>query len=120
MHQSTDAIETLVDRILAEGPIGVAVAAKLYGTFRDGRPTHPSTPTRHHLRGVTLPDGTVVRLEAVRIAGRLMTSRAAIIRFLAAQQVTTDPTPPTTARSPAACKRAAAVAAAELDSLGIA
>jgi hypothetical protein len=73
-----DEVVSLVDRILSEGPIGMSAAAKLYGTFRNGRPTHPSTPIRHHLRGVTLSDGRVVRLDAVRISGRLMTSRAAV------------------------------------------
>lgn len=117
--QPGEHIEELVDRILTEGPIGMAGAARLYGTYRGGRPTHPSTPTRHHLRGVTLPDGSVIRLEAVRIAGRLMTSRPAIVRFLTAQQIIPDSSPSTTPRSPTACSRAAAAAAKQLDELGI-
>ena len=83
--EQVDATEW-VGRILTEGPLGMSAAARLLGTFRDGKPTHPSTLVRWHHRGVTLPDGRTVRLEAVRINGRLVTSRAAVIRFVAAQQ----------------------------------
>ncbi|MDB5314017.1 MAG: hypothetical protein JWO38_8219 [Gemmataceae bacterium] len=113
-----DQISALVERLLAEGPIGMSAAARLYGTYRDGRPTHPSTPTRHHMQGVTLPDGTLVRLEAVRISGRLMTSRAAVARFIAAQQSWAAPQVVRAARTPAARSRAADAAAAELDAAG--
>ncbi len=111
-------ITTLVDRILSEGPIGMSAAAKIYGTFRAGRPTHASTPTRHHLYGITLPDGTVLRLEAIRIAGRLMTSRAAVTRFVAVQQ--SDAPPASRAQStPSVRRREATIAATQLDALGI-
>jgi hypothetical protein len=111
-------VESIVERILTEGPIGMSAAARLYGSFRGGRPTHPTTPTRHHLHGVILPDGQVVRLEAVRIAGRLMTSRAAVARFIAAQQIEQPPaTPPT--RSPSARRRASEAAAEHLARAGI-
>lgn len=75
-----------VNRILSEGALGMSAAARLLGTFRDGRPTHPSTVARWHRDGVTLADGRVIRLEAIRLNGRLVTSRAAIVRFVAAQQ----------------------------------
>lgn len=75
-----------VDRILSEGALGMSAAARLLGTFREGRPTHPSTVARWHRDGVTLADGRVIRLEAIRVNGRLVTSRGAIVRFIAAQQ----------------------------------
>ena len=55
---------------------------------------------------VVLPDGRTVRLEHVRIGGRLMTSRAAVLRYIAAQQPAPDPTPADPpARSPAERRR---------------
>ena len=113
-------IESLVERILSEGPLGMSAIAKIYGSFRDGCPTHPSTPTRHHLRGVTLPDGTIIRLEAVRISGRLMSSRAAVARFISQQQQEFPPSvPPTPVHSPASRNRTAEAASKELDNLGL-
>lgn len=55
------------------------------------RPTHPSTVARWATRGVPGPDGSWIRLEAIRVHGRLMTSRPALVRFIAVLQV---PVPP--------------------------
>lgn len=77
----------LIERILAEGAIGCAEAARVFATVRNGRPCHPSTVNRYCLKGVPLPDGSIVKLEHFRAAKRLLTSRAALVRFLAAQQV---------------------------------
>jgi hypothetical protein len=117
--QTDTKLDEIVDRLLSEGLIGMSAAARLYGTFRGGRPTHSCTPTRHHLHGVRLPDGTVVRLEAIRIAGRLMTSRAAIARFFLAQQPSVPPGKSGSARSPATRHRAAELAAKHLAAAGI-
>lgn len=117
---NTTEIIALVETILDEGPIGMTAAARLYGSFRNGRPTHPSTPTRHHLHGVRLPCGLIVRLEAVRMGGRLMTSKAAVARFIAAQQAETGKERAEVGPlTPSARNRAATVASQELDSMGI-
>lgn len=115
---ATEPVQDLIDRILSEGPVGMAAAARLYGTFRQDRPTHPSTPTRHALQGVRLPDGRVVRLETVRIAGRLVTSRAAVIRFLVAQQPPTPDAPPKLAQSTSGRARRATAARKKLEKAG--
>lgn len=108
----------LVERIVSEGPIGLAAAAKLYGVYRGDRPTAPSTPYRHHTKGVPLADGTIVKLEAIRISGRVMTSRAAVLRFFAAQNSATNPQP--VKNVPRRERQAAADAAEkELDALGV-
>ncbi len=86
----TDSVSERIDRILTETPIGLSAAARLFGTFRGGQPTSPATLFRWCIQGVKLPDGRRVRLEHIRIGTRLMTSRAACIRFLEAQQ--SDPT----------------------------
>jgi hypothetical protein len=57
-----------LDKLIAEGLIGMAEVGRLLGTFRGGRPCHPSTPTRWCLEGVKLPDGRRLRLEHVRIS----------------------------------------------------
>ncbi len=111
-----DSVTQLVEQIIEEGPIGMSQAARCYGTYRQGRPTAASTLTRHALHGVRLPDGRVVKLGAIRCAGRLMTSKSAIIRFLAAQnQQPTEDSPP--APTPARRQRAAAAASSELNAI---
>lgn len=99
----------LVERLTSEGLISMREAAKLYG-----RTTHKSTATRHAVRGVKLPDGTVIRLEAIRVSGSLVTSRAAVLRFFAAQNQTPEPaTPAAPAPTPKQRKTAAAAASKE-------
>lgn len=110
---------SLVEKILAEGPIGMQAAARLLGTFRAGSATHPSTIARW-CKGVRLPDGQLLRLEHIHTSGRICTSRPALIRFLAAQQGPQgEPNPQPVPRSPAARTRAHAKASAELDRLGV-
>lgn len=94
---------TRVEQLSAEGLIGMRAAARIYGESKDGKAPHSSTPTRHAINGVKLPDGRVIKLESLRIAGRLMTTRAAVLRFFAAQN--DDDTPPTTSPAPATPRR---------------
>ena len=82
----------MIRRVLREGPIGMTLAARLIGKFRDGKPTHVSTIGRWILHGVPR-DGGVLRLEGFRLNGRLVTSEAAIVRFIEAQQVEERPAP---------------------------
>jgi hypothetical protein len=114
-----DSVSEHINKIISEGAIGMAECARLLGSFRGGRPCHPSTPTRWCLSGVRLPDGRILRLEHYRTAGRLMTSRPALLRFLAAQQEPIDLPDPSAPRSPAERQRAAKRAEAELESLGV-
>ena len=100
-----------VDRILQEGAIGLAGAAKILGTIRVGKQVHPSTLSRWCLGGIHLPSGEVLRLEHIRVSGRICTSRAALIRFLERQN---EPSRDTPTRSPAERSRAADAAAVAL------
>ena len=113
----------LVTRLLEEGPIGMAVAARQVGVFRQGKPTHTSTLTRWIIDGVPAPDGGVVRLEGIRVNGRWMTSRPALIRFLACQQGdAASARPKATApaiRPPATRRRASEAAGRELEQGGV-
>jgi hypothetical protein len=98
----------LVERLTSEGLISMKDAAKLYG-----RATHKSTATRHAVKGVKLADGTVIRLEAIRVSGALVTSRAAVLRFFAAQNAPADATPAEPTPTPKQRNRAAAAASKE-------
>jgi hypothetical protein len=115
----TDFILAHVDRILSEGPIGASEAARLLGVFRGGRSTHPSTPVRWMLSGVQLADGRRLKLEHIRVANRLMTSRPALVRFLVAQQSPDAVLDAEPVRTPASRRRAAARAEEELARRGV-
>lgn len=111
-----------VERILDEVPIGICAAAKRLGTFRNGRPTHPSTVTRWVTRGIVLPDGRNLKLEAIKLNGRFVTSVAAVVRFVAAQQhdgPDGDGGPESGSRTPSRRRHAAAQAVEELRRLGV-
>jgi hypothetical protein len=102
-----------------ETPIPLAEAAKLIPPARQGKRTHLSTLLRWILRGSRNPEGEVVRLEAVRIGGRWMTSREALQRFaerLTARLDAPEPVPP---RTPTQRRRASERAARELGRIGI-
>jgi hypothetical protein len=72
-------------RILSETTLSLAQAAARLPSFRLGKPVNASTVWRWINDGVKLPDGTTVRLEAVRLAGRWLTSAEALARFADAQ-----------------------------------
>ena len=78
---------------------------------------NPATVFRWVTKGCRAADGTVVRLEAVRVGSRWLTSREALARFATALSTPAPAAP--APRPPAARRRAADRAAAELDRLGI-
>ncbi len=73
--------ETLADRLLSEGLLSVTAAAAA-----EGIGISPKTAIRWSLHGAH-----GVRLETIRVGGRRLTSRAAIRRFVAAQQYDAPP-----------------------------
>lgn len=115
---STVQSEDVIGRLINEGAIGMTQAAKLVGTFRDGRPTCSTTITRWCLKGVRLADDRIVKLESFRLNGRLCTSKAALIRFIQAQNKDSgaDPTE-ILAETPAQRNSKACAASRELDAL---
>lgn len=116
-HDTAPAID-LVEQILAEGPIGMSAVARLCGTYRAGRPTHPSTVTRWAIQGVRLEDGRILKLASIRLGTRLASSKPALIRFLAAQQPNAPDAVTEANRAPSARQKAADVAAEQLDKMG--
>jgi hypothetical protein len=109
--------------LLHETLIALAEAARLIPAFRGGGRTSPPTVYRWVTKGARAPDGRTVRLEAVRLGGRYLTSREALSRF--AEALT--PTPSTAAtepsrsapRTPVRRRREAERAARELERAGI-
>jgi hypothetical protein len=119
-HESEDA--NVID-LTQEAPLPLADACRLVPPARKGRKTHLSTLLRWISRGARSPSGECIRLEALRIGGRWMTSREALQRF--AERLTPLPpdfggaTPPSMPRTPTARQRASARAGKELERFGI-
>jgi hypothetical protein len=65
-----------------EQPLNLITAAKLIPPARNGEKTHLSTLLRWIIHGSKGPDGTIVRLEAMRLGSRWVTSREALMRFM--------------------------------------
>lgn len=102
-----------------ESTLSLAAAAKLVPPNRRGRPVTLSCVLRWVLDGVKTPDGRTVRLEAVRLGGRWLTSREALQRFAESQTPDLDRKAPPGPRSAAARKRRSERAARELERAGI-
>jgi hypothetical protein len=84
---------------------------------RRGTRTHPSTLIRFCTAGVKAPDGTQIRLRAVRLGHRWLTTDEWFAAFLSALTPADGPTT-VPVRSPAARTRAAAAAERELTARG--
>lgn len=85
-------------QVLAEIKAGdgltLAAAGRMLPGHRGNKNVDPSTVFRWIVKGIRTFDGSVVKLEAVRIGGRWLTSPAAIDRFSAALTSSTDSTEP--------------------------
>jgi hypothetical protein len=78
--------------LLSESLVGLAeLARRIRSPRRNGYLT-PQAIWRWVTKGVRLRDGRVVRLEALRLAGRFVTSSQALERFIAAQNESSFPT----------------------------
>jgi hypothetical protein len=103
-----------------ERTLSLAAAARLLPPGRRGRPVTLSCVLRWVLDGVKTPQG-IVRLEAVRLGGRWLTSVEALERFADRQTPKFDPDAVTapTPRTSAQCHRASERVERELNRLGI-
>ncbi len=86
---------------------------------RNGKHPTLSCVLRWILQGVKLPSGETVRLEAIRISGRWITSVEALQRFAERQTPVIADTKPTATRTPTARQRAVDRADRELAKAGI-
>lgn len=105
--------------LTAEKPIPLAEACKLVPPGRQGKRTHLSTLLRWIFAGARNPAGERVKLQAIRLGGRWMTSRESLQRFAEALTPRTDQPAPATPRTPTARQRASERAAKQLEAIGI-
>lgn len=99
--------------------IPLAEACRHIPPGRNGKATHLSTLLRWILKGAKAPDGTTVRLDAVRLGARWMTSRQALQRFAEKLTPKLDDTVPAPApRTQRQRQRASERAAAVLEKMG--
>jgi hypothetical protein len=71
--------------VLHEQLISIAEASRRFPNHRGVGTIRTTTVWRWISRGVRLSDGTVLKLEAVRVAGRWLTSHEAVTRFVERQ-----------------------------------
>ena len=109
--------------LLHEHLISLGQVARRIPPYR-GCKTNPSTIFRWLRDGVKLPNGTSLRLEGIRLAGRWLTSQEAVDRFLAEQNAACNPNAEPSVASPirTAVKRrkASEEAAEELEKMSVA
>ena len=93
-------------------------AARLLPPSRRGRPVTLSCVLRWVLDGVKAPNGDTVRLEAIRLGPKWVTSQEALQRFADRQTPHFD-TAPSKIRTPGQRTRASEKVAKELEAAGI-
>lgn len=106
--------------IKSETLLTLSQAARILPSSRLGRPVTLSCVLRWVLRGLKVPGGNVVRLEAIRLGGKWITSQEALQRFADRQTPCLDAAGEVSqVRSAGQRSRANARAAAELAKIGI-
>src|SRR5262245_48742030 len=106
-------------RLLDEDLIGLAQLAASIKSHRRHGSLAIQACWRWATKGVKLPNGTVVKLETVRLAGRYLTSREAYKRFLLAQTPDSGQPAPAPVRSPGKRERGSKRAERVLSAAGI-
>lgn len=91
-EEMSETTAKVIEEILAGDGLSSPEARKLIPPFRGAALIANSTYVRFIQAGVTRPDGTVVKLGAVRWGNRWITSRPAIVRFITALTSTSLPT----------------------------
>jgi hypothetical protein len=117
----SEAVPPVLAEIQAADGLSLSAAGRLFPGHRGGRSVDPSTVFRWVTKGTRTAGGQLVKLEAVRVGGRWLTSRGAVARFVSALTAAADPdsapaTPPV--RTPTARRRASEKAAAVLKDMG--
>jgi hypothetical protein len=111
-------VQTVFD-LTVEKPVALAEACRIVPPARSGKKTHLSTILRWILRGAKSPTGELVKLEALRIGNRWVTSREALQRFAERLTPRLDGEPPSAWRTLAQRSRASERASRELGKVGI-
>lgn len=121
-HDPPPAVSIVFDEVLSGDAVSLSAAGQLFPAHRGAGRTSPSTMFRRVAKGAKAADGRVVKLEAVRVGGQWLTSRAALARFVAQLSVIPDSStaPPArpVARPQAARSKASERATRELEKRG--
>jgi hypothetical protein len=96
-----DSVPQVLTEIQGGDGLSLSGAGRLFPGHRGGNSVDPSTVFRWVTKGMRTPDGRFVRLEAVRVGARWLTSRPAVTRFVAALTAAADPSPATPSPPPA-------------------
>jgi hypothetical protein len=88
-----------------EKPISLADAAKRLPSLRSGKSVNPSTVCRWIMTGIARPDGTRLRLEALRVGVSWITSHEAVDRYLSALTAACLPADAAETATPRTAKR---------------
>ena len=116
-----DQVSTLLGEIEAGEGLGMGATGRLFPAFRGKGKVNPATVWRWVMKGQKTSCGAVVKLEAVRVGGRWLTSRSAVARFVTVltEFAEPEPLPPQQRhRSPAERRRAIERATQELIKMG--
>lgn len=116
----SDVVPEVLREIQTGGGLSLSAAGRLFPAHRGEGTVDPSTVFRWVTRGSRTSAGRTVKLEAVRVGSRWLTSRAAVARFVAALTAAAEPptSPVAPAHSPAAGRDASARAGRELEKRG--
>jgi hypothetical protein len=105
--------------ILTEHTLSLSQAAKRLPPSRKGAPVSLACVLRWVLSGARGPDRQTVRLEAIRLGGRWLTSVEALARFADRLTPQAEVSPPSPVRTPRQRRNAAEQAERELERMGI-
>ncbi len=115
---ATDIPQVLSEIQSGEG-LSLSAAGHMFPAHRGKGTVDPSTVFRWVTKGMRTANGWRVKLEAVRVGGRWLTSRGAVARFVAALTTAADPNPTAAPlRSPTARNKASEQADQQLKAMG--
>jgi hypothetical protein len=105
--------------LLTETLISLIQAARKLPPGRNGSPVSLGCVIRWVTKGCPAPDGERIRLEAVRLGGRWLTSEQALARFAERLTPRLDDHPAPMPRTPTQRERASQRAAEQLEAAGM-
>jgi len=105
--------------LTTESTLSLSQAANLLPPGRGGARPTLGCVLRWILKGAKSPSGDLVRLEAIRLGGRWLTSREALQRFAERLTPRLEGKPVPAPRTPNQRRRASEAAARELEKMGV-
>jgi hypothetical protein len=112
-------ISLVISEIVAGEALSMGEAGRIIPALRGQKRTDPATIWRWVNRGHKLPDGSILKLEAAKMAGRWLTSKSALARFMERITAASTPqsentTPPVQTRTATARQKSSERACAKL------